>query len=91
MDMQKEMADMQAEGEMPEAAAAAEPKQESQTFFLPSDFPNADKLKAGESINLKVVGVSEDGEVEVALGSGEDGEEGKSLGDDLRESLQESE
>jgi hypothetical protein len=91
MDMQKEMVDMQAEGDMPATDKPAEEKQESaETFFLPSDFPNAAKLKPGESISLKVVGVSEDGEIEVSLG-GSSEEGGKSLGDDLRESLTESE
>lgn len=35
------------------------------TFFLPTDFPNSDSLKAGDTVTLTVVGKDADGNVEV--------------------------
>lgn len=36
------------------------------TCYLPSDFPGAENLKAGDTITLKVVGKDADGDLEVA-------------------------
>lgn len=89
MDMQKEMADMQSDEPMQEGHEPAKEQAAKDTFFLPSDFPNAGDLKVGDSVSLKVVALSDDGEVEVALG-GDKGAE-PSLADDLRETLTEKE
>ena len=70
-----------------DTGAAAPDAQGEDTFFLPSDFPNAANLKAGDTISMTVKGVSDDGEVEVAVMGGDDEGGEKSLGDDLRASL----
>jgi hypothetical protein len=51
----------------------AEPRDD--TFYLPSDFPGADALKEGDTISLKVVSKSEDGEIEVEQVSDNDEQE----------------
>jgi hypothetical protein len=52
------------------------------TCYLPSDFPGADTLKAGDTITLKVVGKDSDGDLEVAH-AGEDSPEGKGMMDNF--------
>ena len=40
------------------------------TCYLPSDFPGADSLKAGDTITLKVVGKDAEGDIEVEHANG---------------------
>lgn len=50
-----------------------QPRQD--TFFLPPGFPGADSLQAGDTLTLKVVGRSAEGELEVEPAqANEDGE-----------------
>ena len=46
----------------------APPSGRGDTFFLPPDYPDSDKLKPGDEVTLKVVGRDEDGNVEVECG-----------------------
>lgn len=53
------------------------------TCFLPGDFPGAENLKAGDTLQLKVVGKDADGDIEVEHMQGGEGEkpEGKGMMD----------
>jgi hypothetical protein len=80
MDPNEQMGD--SGGESPEA----QPTQNDDTFYLPADFPDADSLKKGDTITLKVMDVGEDGiEVEKMDGGQEESAEGEggSTADDL--------
>lgn len=55
------------------------------TFFLPSDFPGSDALKAGDTLTLRVVGKDADGDIEVEHVAGEPAKSG--MMDDLRTSM----
>ena len=47
------------------------------SFYLPKDFPGAESMKPGDTISLTVVGIDQDGDLEVKPASGpEDGGEG---------------
>lgn len=48
-----------------EEAPAATTEARNDTFFMPPDFPGAENLKAGDTVTLRVVGKSSDGEIEV--------------------------
>lgn len=79
-----------------EGNAAPEPETETESeggsFYLPTDFPTPEGVKAGDTITLRVVGVSEDGEIEVAPGKAEPmGGPRRIGGDDLREAMMEGE
>jgi len=56
-----------------------------QTFYLPSDFLNGKKYKAGDSITLKVMGEDEDGDTEVTLAM--DGGDESDWRNDLKQSM----
>jgi hypothetical protein len=49
------------------------------TCYLPSDFPGADTLKAGDTITLKVVGKDADGDLEVAHADNGDQSQGSGM------------
>jgi hypothetical protein len=81
-DYQSDMGGM-GEGMMSKKPAA---KPRKDTFFLPSGFPGMDSFKPGQTITLKVVGRDAEGDIEVAVGDGEE----PSFADDLRTSMAES-
>ena len=66
------------------------PKEESSDncFYLPSDFPGAENLKAGDTLTLRVRGKDADGQIEVEHvgdGAGDDGQ--KPIMQDFEESM----